>query len=109
MPMRSATTEEFPVAMLPNGPVCTRAGVFSSVCSRFGCRAWRSSTVIGPAAEPDDDVPQRPVVHVEHSPPRDVVRVYAELIAVVQVAVEHRGELVMRRGDRMHVPGQVEV
>ncbi len=50
MPIWSATMEELPVAMLPNGPVWTRAGVFSSVCIRFGLIASRSSTVIDPAA-----------------------------------------------------------
>src|SRR5699024_147082 len=50
IPIRSATTEELPVAILPNGPQCTSAGVFSRVCSRFGFRASRSSTVITPAA-----------------------------------------------------------
>ena len=34
--MRSASTEELPVAMLPKGPACTSAGVPSSVWSRFG-------------------------------------------------------------------------
>ena len=49
MPIRSATTEEFPVAMLPNGPACTSTGVFSSVCSRFGLIASRRITAIDPA------------------------------------------------------------
>ena len=47
--MRSATTEEFPWAMLPNGPACTRTGVFSSVCIRLGLIASRMMTVIAPA------------------------------------------------------------
>ena len=32
MPIRSATTDELPWAMLPNGPAWTSTGVFSSVC-----------------------------------------------------------------------------
>ena len=36
IPIRSATTDEFPWAMLPKGPACTSTGVFSSVCSRLG-------------------------------------------------------------------------
>ena len=50
MPIRSATTEELPWAMLPKGPAWTRTGVFSSVCSRFGLMASRMITVIAPAA-----------------------------------------------------------
>ena len=49
MPTWSATIEELPVAMLPNGPVCTSAGVFSSVCIRFGLMASRRITAIDPA------------------------------------------------------------
>ena len=41
MPIRSASTEELPCAMLPNGPACTSTGVFSRVCSRFGLSASR--------------------------------------------------------------------
>ncbi len=49
MPIRSATTDELPCAMLPNGPACTSTGVFSSVCSRFGASASRMMTAIAPA------------------------------------------------------------
>ena len=50
MPIRSATTDELPWAMLPKGPACTSAGVFSSVWSRFGFMASRMITVMAPAA-----------------------------------------------------------
>src|SRR5215208_7168854 len=50
MPIRSATIEELPVAMLPKGPACTRAGVFSSVCIRFGFMASFMITAMEPAA-----------------------------------------------------------
>ena len=49
MPIRSATTLEFPCAMLPNGPACTNTGVFSSVWSRFGLSASRMMTAMAPA------------------------------------------------------------
>ena len=49
MPIRSATTDELPWAMLPNGPACTRTGVFSSVCIRLGFNASRMITAIAPA------------------------------------------------------------
>ena len=41
--------EELPVAIFPNGPQCTRAGVPSSVCIRFGLIASFKRTVIAPA------------------------------------------------------------
>ena len=50
IPIRSATTDELPWAMLPKGPACTRTGVFSSVCSRLGLMASRMMTVMAPAA-----------------------------------------------------------
>ena len=50
IPIRSATTDELPWAMLPKGPAWTSAGVFSSVCSRFGLMASRMITVMAPAA-----------------------------------------------------------
>jgi hypothetical protein len=56
-----------------------------------------------------DDVAQRPVVDVEHSPPGHLVLVDAELVALVDVVVDHGGEQIVRRGDRVRVPREVKV
>ena len=167
MPMRSATTDELPWAMLPNGPACTSTGVFSSVWSRFGLMASRMITVMAPAArsssavtgspaagvadhdpaqpvahvaqrgrqgehrhdlggggdveaglagdsvfgraQPDHQVAQRPVVDVEDAAPGDVVQVEAELVAVMQVVVEHGRQHVVGGCHGVHVAGEVEV
>ena len=50
MPMRSATSEELPWAMLANGPQCIRHGWPSSVWIRLGLIASLSRTAIAPAA-----------------------------------------------------------
>ena len=60
-------------------------------------------------AEPDDDLAQGAVVHVEAAPPADRVRVEAERVAVHQMGVDHRREQVVRGADRVDVPGEVEV
>ena len=52
-------------------------------------------TPFGLAAEADDHVAQRAVVHVEHAAPGNVARVDAERVAVVEVVVEQRGEQVV--------------
>ena len=44
-----ARIELQPWAMLANGPPCTKAAVFSVVCTRLGLRASRSRTVMEPA------------------------------------------------------------
>ena len=61
------------------------------------------------AAEADDRVAQRAVVDVDAAPPRDRERVDAELVAVQQMSLEHRGEQVVRRADRVDVAREVEV
>ncbi len=61
------------------------------------------------AAEADHGVAQGAVVDVEAAPPRDRERVDAELVAVQDVRVEHRGEQVVRGADRVDVAGEVEV
>ena len=61
------------------------------------------------AAEADDDVAQRAVVHVEDPPPEHPPRVDAERVAVVDVVVEQRGEQVVGGGDGVEVAGEVEV
>ena len=49
-PIRSATSDELPCAMLANGPACIRQGWPSSVWIRLGLSASFSSTVMAPAA-----------------------------------------------------------
>jgi len=44
-----ASNELHPCAMLANGPPCTKAAVFSVVCTKLGCNASLSSTVMAPA------------------------------------------------------------
>ena len=166
--MRSATTDELPCAMLPNGPgvhedrrVLQRLHQVGlqrvahdhghraraadllggdrralATCSRRRCgRGARASPASDVASakiaitslaavmskpvwrgtpsslppRPDDDVAQRAVVDVEHAPPGDVVRVDVGRVALVEVVVEHRGEQVVRRGDRVEVAGEVQV
>ena len=50
-----------------------------------------------------------PVVDVEDPSPGDVVEVEAELVAVVEVIVDHRRQQVVRRGHGVEVTGEVQV
>ena len=61
------------------------------------------------AAEGDDDLAQCAVVHVEHALPRHAAHVDVELVAVVHVVVDQRGEEIVGRGDRGEVAGEVQV
>ncbi len=64
---------------------------------------------IGLAAETDDDVAQCTVVDIEHPPPRDVVHVEVELVALVQMVVDHGRQQVVRRRHGVEVAGEVQV
>ena len=64
---------------------------------------------VGDAAERTTICAQRAVVHVEHAPPGDPARVDVERVAPVDVVVDHRGQQVVRAGDRVEVAGEVEV
>ena len=61
------------------------------------------------AAQPDDHLAQRAVVHVEHALPGHAPDVDVELVAVVHVVVDQRRQQVVRRGDRREVAGEVQV
>ena len=61
------------------------------------------------AAEADDDVAQRAVVHVEHASPGDPAHVDAERVAAMDVVVDECGEQIRRHGDRREVTREVEV
>ena len=64
---------------------------------------------VGPAAEADRDVAQRPVVHVDGAAPRDAQRVDVVRVAVEDRGVDHRREQVVGGADRVDVAGEVQV
>ena len=85
IPIRSATTDELPWAMLPKGPACTSTGVFSSVCSRLGLMASRMITVMAPAALSSSAVTGSPPARVADDDPPQA-----------------RPQVLQRRGEREH-------
>ncbi len=64
---------------------------------------------VGRAAQADRDVAQRAVVHVHHAAPADAAQVDAQLVAVVDVVVDQRGQQVVRQRDGVEVAGEVQV
>ena len=64
---------------------------------------------VGDAAQRADDFAQRPVVHVHHPAPGHAARVDAELVAPIDVIVDHRREQIVRRGDGVEVAGEMQV
>ena len=64
---------------------------------------------VGHAAEPDDGLAQRAVVHVNHTAPGNAPHVEAELIALMDVIVDERREQVVRERDGGEVAGEVQI
>ena len=64
---------------------------------------------VGDAAEIDHNIPERPVVHVHHPAPDDPARVDFQLVAPVDVVVDHRREQVVGAGDGMKIAGEMQV
>ena len=64
---------------------------------------------VGFAAEAVDDVAQLPVVHVDHALPGDFAHIDAELVAVVNVRVEHSRKQIVRSTDGVEVAREVQV
>ena len=71
--------------------------------------AGLAGVTVRATAEADRDVPQGAIVDVDAAPPRDRERVDAELVAMEQMSLEHRGEQVVRGADRVDVAGEVQV
>ena len=70
--------------------------------------SWRGKPLAEPA-ETDDDVAQRAIVHVDHPLPGDAPHVESQLIAVVDVIVDQRGQQVVREPDGAEIPGEVQI
>jgi len=64
---------------------------------------------IADAAEAVDNMPQRTVVHVDYPFPGHAARIDTQLVAPVDVVIEHCGEQVVGRRDRVKIAGEVEV
>ena len=65
-----------------------------------------------PLATPPSEetiVPQRAVVHVDRAAPADAARIDAELVAPIDVVVDHRREQIVGGADRVKVAGEMEV
>ena len=79
----------------------------------LGCRgdveAGLPHVAVGAPAEADDDRTERAVVDVDAAPPADRERVDPQLVPVQEVRLEHGGEQVVGRADRVDVAGEVEV
>ena len=77
--------------------------------SRGDVEAGLARVAVGPAAEPDRDVAQRAVVHVDRAAPGNPQRVDLVRVAVQDRRVDHRREQVVGGADRVDVAGEVEV
>ena len=64
---------------------------------------------VADAAEPDDAVAQRAIVHVDRARPGDAARIDSERVALMQMVVEHRREQRVRARDRVEVAGEMQV
>ena len=77
--------------------------------SRCDVERGFARVAVGPPAEPEHDLAQRPVVHVHGTPPADPQGVDLVRVAVQDRGVEQRGEQVVGCTDGMDVAGEVEV
>ena len=68
----------------------------------------RGKPLATPPSEIDDRA-QCPVVHVEAAPPGDAALVDAELVAPIDVVVDHRRQQVVGGADRVEIAGEMEV
>jgi hypothetical protein len=64
---------------------------------------------VGGAAERADDRAQRPVVHVDGAAPRDAADVDIELVAPIDMVVDHRREQIVGGADGVEIAGEMEV
>ena len=82
-------------------------------CHNFGgngdVKAVFPGHALHPAANAVDDVAELPVVHVHAATPGDVLHVDVQLVPLLDVVVQHRGQQVVGCADGVEVTGEVEV
>ncbi len=70
--------------------------------------AFMRHAVVG-SAQTDDDVAQCPVVHIHHPFPDDAPGIDVELISLVDVVVDQRGQQIVGKFDGVEIAGEMEV
>ena len=71
--------------------------------------AGLAGEAVGGAAERGDDRAQRPVVHVDGAAPGDAADVDIELVAPIDMVVDHRREQIVGGADGMEIAGEMQV
>ena len=64
---------------------------------------------VGPSAQADGDLPQRAVIDVDRTPPRDAERVQVMTVAVQDGGIEHGRQQVVGRSNRVDVAREVQI
>ena len=64
---------------------------------------------VGHAAKRADDLAERPVVHVDGAAPSDAAGVDVELVAPIDVIVDHRREQIVGGADGVEIAGEMEI
>src|SRR5829696_5948936 len=76
---------------------------------RRDVEAGLARDAVGVSAQPNDYIPQGSIVYVHHPSPGNALQLEVEGVALVEVVVDHGGELVVGLGDRVDVTGEVQI
>src|SRR5215216_3111575 len=76
---------------------------------RRDVEAGLARDAVGVGAQPNDYIPQGSIVHVHHPSPGNALQLEVECVALVEVVVDHGGELVVGLGYRVDVTGEVQI
>src|SRR5215212_1557073 len=80
-----------------------------SLRGRRDVEAGLARDAVGVGAQPNDYIPQGSIVYVHHPPPGNALQLEVEGVALVEVVVDHGGELVVGLGYRVDVAGDVQI
>ncbi len=72
-------------------------------------KAVLARITVGRAAQAADDRAQRPIVHVHDTPPGDASHIDTQLVAMVNMVVDHCRQQIVGQRDRVEVAGEVQV
>src|SRR5919112_679720 len=76
---------------------------------RRDVEAGLARDAVGVGSQPHDYISQGSIVYVHHPSPGNALQLEVEGVALVEVVVDHGGELVVGLGDRVDVAGEVQI
>ncbi len=103
------SNQDAPQARFEIGEVFSQAEDGHDFGSRSNVEPGFPRHAVEPSSQSDHRLPQRTIVHIQHTAPENLAMLQIQSAAEMNGVVEQSGKQVMRHADGVHVTGKVHI